>query len=217
MTEPTRSPLCWPAQHKRTDKDSRVYGRFGTKVHQNYGIASLTIAQACKRVLDQLSMFNRMGKRPRCDIKNVIISSDLELRSDGLPKSKSKKPTDPGAAVYFTLDGEQRVIPCDSYTTIEDNLAAVAATIEALRAIERHGSQMFKAAFTGFAALPGPDHILKRSWRDILDYYGNDYAEAEKQYRRQCSKTHPDKDGGNAAAFDEVQQAWKQAQGELSK
>lgn len=214
MIEPTRSPLSWPIWFPRTAPIDRAYGRFGSKGHQGYGKDSLSIAQARDRVIRQLDMFNRIGHIPRCNLKNLVISSDLELRGDGLPRSGQRKPTDPGVAVYFTLDGKQRVIPCDAYKTIEDNLAAVAATIDALRTIERHGSQMFEAAFTGFGALPSPDHILERNWRDVLDYYGDDIHVAEGAYKIARKIAHPDH-GGTAEKFNDVQNAWKQAQEEL--
>jgi len=43
----------------------------------------------------------------------------------------------------------------DIYDTVAGNLAAVAATLDAMRAIERHGgAQILKRAFQGFKALP---------------------------------------------------------------
>lgn len=214
MTEPTRSPLSWPTWFPRTNEEERVHGRFGNKVYKGYGKERLTIAEARDRVLEQLGMFNRVGKRPRCDTRGVIISSDFELRGDGLPRSGQRKPLDPGAAVYFTLDGEPRVIPCDAYKTIEDNLAAIAATVDALRTIERHGSQMFKAAFTGFGALPAPKPIAEMNWRDVFDYYGDDIDAVEAIYKKARKAAHPDH-GGTTDKFNQVQQAWEQAQQEL--
>lgn len=210
----TRSPLCWPSWFPRTPAHKRTSARFGKRNDQGYGIKEITLAQAVRRVREQLSAFTKAGRSYRCDPDAVIISSDLLLRNDGLPRSGQRKPDDPGVAVYFTLDGKDRCIPCDMYLRIEDNLAAVAATLEALRTIERHGSQMFEAAFTGFDALPSPDHLMSRSWRDVLDYYGDDLTECERCYQRKRKAAHPDH-GGNAAAFDDVQRAWEQAQGEL--
>jgi cytochrome c5 len=47
------------------------------------------------------------------------------------------------------------VIACDSYSTVRANMRAVGATVEALRAIQRHGAtSLLERAFTGFAALP---------------------------------------------------------------
>lgn len=74
--------------------------------------------------------------------------------------------------------------------------------------------QMFEAAFSGFDALPPPDHAFSRSWQDVLDYYGQDIYEAELQYQRKRKATHPDH-GGTTDQFNEVQNAWEQAKQEL--
>jgi hypothetical protein len=214
MSEITRSPLSWPSWFPRTPAHKRVSARFGKRNDRGYGLKEVTLSQATSRLFEQVRAYTKSGHRWRIDPDDVIISSDLQLRNDGLPRSGQRKPDDPGVAVYFKLDGKDRCIPCDMYLRIEDNLAAIAATLEALRTIERHGSQMFEAAFTGFDALPSPDHVMARSWRDVLDYYGSSYSEAELCYQRKRKATHPDH-GGTDEAFNEVQVAWKLAQEEL--
>lgn len=215
MSEITKSPLCWPSWFPRTPSQKRKSANFGKRGDRGYGRKDLTISQATSRLFEQVGAFTKTGRTYRIDPDKVIISSDLQLRNDGLPRSGQPKPNDPGVAVYFQLDGKNRCIPCDLYLRIEDNIAAIAATLEALRTIERHGSQMFEAAFTGFDALPAPDHAIKRSWRDVLDYYGSDFAEAQLAWRRRCKVTHPDT-GGTNEQFHEVNQAWEQAKSELS-
>lgn len=111
---------------------------------------------------------------------------------------------------------ETRCIPCDNYVRLEDNLAAIAATLDALRTIERHGSAMFEAAFTGFTALPSPDAISKSLWRAVLYYSGYDLKELELIYKAARSDAHPDKEGGDSDRFNMVNEAWKQAQLELT-
>ncbi|WP_020208996.1 hypothetical protein [Gilvimarinus chinensis] len=214
MSEPTKSPLSWPHWFPRTPEHKRVHGRFGKKNNQGWGRNSITLSQAIGRLLGELDRFTKPGRTYRCDPDEVIVSTNLALRLDGLPRSGQRKPEDPGVAVYFNLDGKDRCIPCDMYLRIEDNIAAIAATIEALRTIERHGSQMFEAAFSGFDGLPSPDHVVARSWRDVLDYYGNDKAEAKRAYQIARKAAHTDH-GGNSDSFNEVQTAWEQAQNEL--
>lgn len=216
MSDISRSPLCWPTWFPRTPEHSRTHGRFGVKRKTGYGTDNLTLNQAVNRVMKSLWAFTRPGHAYRCHADEAIISTNLELRNDGLPRSGQKKPNDPGVAVYFELDGIQRCIPCDMYLRIEDNLAAIAATIEALRTIERHGSQMFEAAFSGFDALPSPDHVITRSWRDVLDYDGNSFGIAHAAYLRARKNAHPDH-GGSTEKFTEVQRAWEQAYAELKQ
>jgi hypothetical protein len=87
--------------------------------------------------------------------KEIVVSTNVPTRRDGLPYADAREPADPGVAVYFTHGKRQLVIACDSYSTVRANMRAVGATVEALRAIQRHGAtSLLERAFTGFAALP---------------------------------------------------------------
>lgn len=148
---------------------------------------------------------------------DLIISSNLAVRLDGLPRSGQSEPADPGVAVYWLRPGEsQRCMAIDLYDRVADNLAAIAATLEALRAIERHGgAQILDRAFTGFTALSGPV-VGARPWREILGLQPVDKARpvVEGAYKRLRMSTHPDH-GGTPAAFQAVTAAWEQACREL--
>ncbi|MCF5917811.1 J domain-containing protein [Xanthomonas perforans] len=158
----------------------------------------LTISEAVDRV--RLEM-QRMG----INNDDLVISTNLELRLDGLPRSNQREPADPGVAVYWQ-DRYDRTQPpkcmaIDCYDRVADNLAAVAATLDAMRAIERHGgAAILERAFAGFTALPAP---VALSWRDVLDP-----ADPEGSYRRLRSQHHPDRAGGDAQQFQRVQRAW---------
>ena len=77
-----------------------------------------------------------------------IISTNLKLRLDGLPRSDQKEPDDPGVAVYWQrLSKPKKVMAIDLYDRIADNLAAIGATLNAMRAIERHGGALILGSF----------------------------------------------------------------------
>lgn len=211
----TASPLCWPKGKPRTPANKIKSANFGKRNEQGWGNKKLTLAQSRSRVLEEISRFTKVGRAYRSDPKQVIISTNLDLRLDGLPRSGQRKPDDTGVAVYFELDGKRRCIPCDNYNRIEDNLAAIAATISALRTIERHGSAMFEAAFTGFTAIPSPENMGESSWRSVLDYYGESLKEAEIAFKQKRKHAHPDH-GGSTKQFSLVNHAWEQAKNELS-
>lgn len=145
---------------------------------------------------------------------------NLQTRLDGLPRSDQKAPVDPGVAVYWQRNGEApKVMAIDQYTTVADNIAAIAATLDAMRAIERHGgAQILDRAFTGFEALPAPGQ--SKSWRDILDVpddmrpADSQLARAKNHYRALASANHPDK-GGSTERMAEINRAWQQACEEL--
>lgn len=218
----TAYPLAWPAGWPRKTDAQRADARFNRKARQtvNYsggGSSSylsskaLTVSDGVKRVLDELA---RLGARPGF----TVISTDVVLRLDGLPRSGQREPADPGAAVYWRdRNGDQRVMAIDQYRAVADNLAAIAATLEALRAIERHGgAQILDRAFTGFTALPAP--AAARSWRDVIgvDPDERDLAAVRAAYRRRAAAAHPDRPGGSHDDMAALTAAMRQAEQELS-
>ena len=88
---------------------------------------------------------------------DVVVSTNLQTRLDGLPRSNQARPGDPGVCVYWKpAKSPMRCMAVDRYDEVQDNLAAVAATLEAMRSIERHGgAAILDRAFTGFAAKTG--------------------------------------------------------------
>jgi hypothetical protein len=147
--------------------------------------------------------------------RNVLISSDLQTRADGLPRASQRQPDDPGVAVYFTLDGEQQCIPCDKWDNVEQNLRAVALTIEALRGLDRWGAkEMVRAAFRGFKALPESVIVTPytaRPWHEVLEVSPTASPEVIRAaWKQQLLKHHPDR-GGEQAAFEEVQRAYRES------
>jgi hypothetical protein len=172
MTQPIKAyPLQWPEGWKRTAPNERGYARFrraskkdwqGNWQHQR----ELSINEATLRVRKELQC---MGVHD----DDVVISTNLVLRLDGGPRSGQSEPNDPGVAVYWQHKGNRRCIAIDQYTKVTGNLAAIAATLDAMRAIERHGgAEILDRAFTGFVALPAPerrmvDRARRRTIRDF--------------------------------------------------
>jgi hypothetical protein len=134
---------------------------------------------------------------------SLIISTNIELRRDGLPYAGRREPTDKGVAVYFEYRKRPMCFACDRWDRIGDNIYAVAKTIEALRGIERWGSgSMVEQAFTGFVALPAP----KSPWEVIGVPPGASIDEIEVAFRAKAKKLHSDL-GGNDPAMAELNAA----------
>jgi hypothetical protein len=208
-------PLQWPAGWKRTFPGERTRARFAKKrehvslfknadgsFSRRMVNGEITIAQGVERVRAELA---RMGIQD----DDLVISTDLQLRMDGWPKSTQREPDDPGVAVYWQGTGPARCMAIDRYVRIADNLAAVAATLDAMRAIERHGgAQILERAFTGFTAI---EHQPSRHWWDVLGISPEAHGtEVHAAYMRLRSKHHPD-NGGDTARFQEIMQAYEQA------
>lgn len=208
-------PLQWPEGWKRTPDAARTRARFAKKerrynswtdssgkTHSNSYLSSseVSIAGGVDRVRAELA---RIGADD-----DMVISTNLHLRLDGLPKSGQRKPQDPGAAVYWRdRKGAPRCMAIDRYDRVADNLAAIAATLEAMRAIERHGgAEILDRAFTGFTALPPPD---SKPWHVVLGcpaHASTDHVRAN--YRKARSQFHPDR-GGDSETFGAIQRAWE--------
>jgi hypothetical protein len=212
MTMPIRAyPLTWPEGWKRTPAHGRKPDKFGRARRQDYRTGAyvaprdLSINEATLRVREELE---RLGVRD----DDVVVSTNLVLRLDGQPRSDQRAPEDPGVAVYWETKTGQRCIAIDQYTKVTGNLAAIAATLEAMRAIERHGgAEILDRAFTGFTALPGPSTA---DWWDVLEVRRDASRDViHANYRRLRSQHHPDR-GGDSDAFQRVQRAFDQAQRE---
>jgi hypothetical protein len=182
-------PLQWPVGWRRAttrksaafNKKERIY-RDG---NPHDVTKSLSVADAAIRVIETLM---RMG----IERHDIVISTNLKLRADGLPRSDGD-PGDPGAAVYWRKAKDARCMAIDVYYRVADNLAAIAASLEAMRAIERHGgAAILDRVFQGFTALPAPE-----SWWQVLGLNGPDAAreQIEQAHRRLAMEHHPDRGG----------------------
>jgi hypothetical protein len=145
---------------------------------------------------------------------DILISTNVRLRLDGLPRS-DQEPSDPGAAVYWQKKGKtMRCMAIDQYTRVADNLAAIAATLDAMRAIERHGgATILDRAFLGFAALP--EHA-SQPWREVLGIQGSATLDlVESRFRALVKVHHPDV-GGKDEDFLRIKEAREAALLELA-
>lgn len=215
-------PLAWPVGWRRTAPASRTRAQFkkatryedlGNGAGQRYIPGrSLTMSESTMRALGEL-------RRTGVQDGDHVISTNVVLRLDGLPRSDQRTPADPGVAVYWEdrRAGARRCMAIDIYDRVEDNLAAIAATLEAMRAIERHGgAAILDRAFTGFTALP-PPMAAGKPWREVFGYppgHKVTRLELDGAYRTARSDAHPDK-GGTSEAFQGVQAAYEQAAREL--
>lgn len=172
-------PLHWPEGWPRTRTPARA--RF-----------EVTLAAARDGLVAQIQMMG--GSYP-------VLSSNLELRRDGLPYAQQREPSDTGVAVYFMRKGKQMVFACDRWDLTKDNVRAIEKTIDAMRGIERWGaSDMLERAFSAFVALPASP--TKRSWREVLGFPPGskpDRDGIDLAFRSKAKTAHPDAGGSDAA------------------
>lgn len=182
-------PLQWPGHQPRTKQRQR--SQFNT-----------SFANARDVLMAELG---RMGARL------PVLSTNVELRRDGLPYASQKEPEDPGVAIYFEWKGRPMAFACDRWDRVKDNVQAVRKTIEALRGLDRWGTgEMVDAAFRGFEALPPPN------WRGDLGLETDATLEdADRAYRGLARSAHPDA-GGSVEDMSRLNLAIDRARRELA-
>lgn len=189
MSEVQSFPLHWPEHWPRA------------KSRQNAPF-QMTLAGARDHLMNELRL---MGAR------YIVLSSNLELRRDGLPYANQRKPEDAGVSVYFQWHGKQMTFACDRWNKVEDNIRAIGKTIEALRGIDRWGaSDMMERAFSAFEALPPPEGFTQTCWTVLGVPEGSSPEEIAAAYRSLARMAHPDK-GGSREEWDALQSAYNEA------
>lgn len=165
-------PLCWPISRPRARYTESA--RFKT-----------TLGKAIDNLQREVAMLGGL---------RLVISSNQPLNRDGTPSARRIWIGDCGVAVYFDLKKKPMCFACDRWDKIEDNMQAIAKTIEALRGIERWGSgSMVEQAFTGFTALPAPE----QPWQVLGVSSHATREEIEEAHSRLAMKHHPDRGGDN--------------------
>ena len=197
-----RYPLSWPSGWRRTPGASRLRAKFGKASYRQgedggrlyLGRNDLSVSQALGRLQLELD---------RLDARDILVSTNVELRLDGLPRSDRRTPEDPGAAVYFKLKGKPRCLACDKWRTVPDNLASIAAHVNALRAIDRYGVGTLDQAFAGYTQLSA----APVDWWIVLGVPSDASTDVINQaYRVLARKHHPDQ-GGDPLAMARLNQA----------
>lgn len=200
-------PCYWPEGWEQTPAHKRRPSKY-----------RVDFVRARDAIVRQLEL---MGAR------EIVMSTNVPLRRDGPPLAGASEPHDPAVAVYWAEPGprngsaqladyKHRVIACDRWLKVRENLHAINKSLEALRALSRAGAtQVVEKAFTGFTALAAENP--RRSWREVFVWSPNavaDRATIEARFRQLAAECHPDR-GGSHEDFVELSAAREQALAEL--
>ena len=171
-------PLQWPLGVPRTAHGRWVRNPFKTNYHR-----------AVENVVNSLRGFHRDAGNIK--IEHPVISSNIDLMGRLLNN-------DPGAAVWFLMDGSWVAFGVDRFPDAAANVQAIHHIIEARRTELRYGGlQIVRQTFKSFAALPAPPGS---HWSDVFGISRTATpAEIETAYRMKAVSAHPDKGGSNAA------------------
>jgi hypothetical protein len=153
--------------------------------------------------------------------QNVVIQAGFtreQVRNDGWPRSGAR-PSHPAVVVSFRSRGKDLSFPCSTYRSHEDNLRAIALSLEALRGVNRYGVTQNEEQYKGWAQLPPPTPAQKMSRFDACIFLqSNSDVDAgsigafsksrDEAYRQAARRLHPDA-GGNHEQFVRLQEAMR--------
>lgn len=162
-------------------------------------------------VLDR-EMFYLCRTREQHESAEMLIAipaGDL-WRLDGKPRAHAVA-EHPG--VIFSIESKFGALsyPCDTFTTWQDNLRAIALALEALRKVDRYGVTKRGEQYRGFLALEATaapagfataQEARSFLWR-LSGLPSGENASTTALLRRAQRATHPDH-GGDAATFQRV-------------
>jgi hypothetical protein len=140
------------------------------------------------------------------DARNVALCIDLrerDIRLDGLPRADAR-PLTPRVLLAFDSKWGPLQYATDVYRSWEENLRAIALSMEALRAVDRYGVSKRGEQYRGWKALPAstdPAAALTTPEQatEFMRRWGGDF-------KRALRETHPDA-GGDEGEFRTVVRA----------
>lgn len=193
-------PLAWPEGWPRTKARRSSTYKVTTDAAINDLLAGLRLMQG----------------------REIIISSNVPLRRDGTMyrgDHSDQRLSDPGVAVYWTGRGRKgeavpRVIPCDVWLTVRENVRALGLAVDYLRGLQRTGAgEILERAFVGFARLPETTGGEPFDCWSVLGVEPGASRQRLSERLRELSRTeHPDH-GGSSERFSAITRAYHEAVG----
>lgn len=145
----------------------------------------------------------------------VNVRSPRDIRADGRMRADAS-PMTPGVILYYTHPrvGDLR-FACDSYDVWHHNVRAILLTLDRLRDIDRYGAVRDGAQFTGFKALPSATGLTMGTTAALAIFEkasGTRVVERTPEYlkfiyRTARANSHPDRNNGERAQWDQVEAA----------
>ncbi|QAY05795.1 DnaJ-like chaperonin [Gordonia phage Vasanti] len=139
-----------------------------------------------------------------------IAMREQDFRLDGMPRANAR-PEHPGVILAIESTKEPLSFPCDRFLTWQDNLRAIALSLEALRRIDRYGITPNAEQYTGWKQLPSASeppmttHGAEYLIRQVAMMTDN--TALSVVLRRARFIAHPDRNGGDTAQWDRVEAA----------
>lgn len=145
------------------------------------------------------------------DGRNAVLQVAIEptdFRKDGKPRANAKQ-KHPGVILSLDSMRGSLQLPCDTFMHWQDNLRAIALSMEALRKMERYGVAKRGEQYTGWKALnPGPSSVMsEHGAAEYIRSFAKGGTSLQECYRQARFKTHPDRATGSRKDWDRVERA----------
>lgn len=143
------------------------------------------------------------------DAEMLVAIAPSDFRLDGKPRTQAKA-EHPGVILSFDSKVGHLSYPCDTFTTWQDNLRAIALALEALRKVDRYGVTKRGEQYRGFLAIEATaapagfrTGLEAAAWLRSWVGPGWDERPLRAVLREAQRTTHPDM-SGDAATFQRV-------------
>lgn len=169
----------WPNRRPLRSSDERERSRFDSSWSQTLNLLSYELGRiGAEAVVIQLAL------------------EDQDIRRDGWPRATAR-PEHPGVIIEWQVGDRWSRMAANRYTNWQDNLRAVALSLEALRSVERWGAvegEQYEGLQLEIEAVGSSPSAAQ----ELLDSYGG--------LRAALKAAHPDQ-GGDPEEFRRVQEA----------
>lgn len=185
---------AWPG--KLRTRGERVHARFKTKFGEMFDLLKVELG--------------------RIHASDVVVSGFWRIQDitrSGEPYSDAR-PRDPGVLVQYVVGGQRYQLAADRFFTWQDNLYAIALSLEALRSMDRYGV-LRGQQYEGLRALPASTGMSLEEAQEIIatlaevpvDMVAMGGKPLEMALRAARAVAHPDKNGGDDAKWKQLEDA----------
>ncbi|SFN66678.1 hypothetical protein [Mycetocola miduiensis] len=146
------------------------------------------------------------------DVRLQVAIPASQFRLDGYPRATAKA-EHPGIILTMQTNVGALSYPCDTFTTWEDNLRAIALALEALRKVDRYGVTKRGEQYRGFMAIEATAvpagftsaDDAREFLRSVTGDLWKDVSASDSHLVRTAKRwAHPDMPGGDADRFQRV-------------
>lgn len=139
-----------------------------------------------------------------------IAMRERDFRIDGMPRANAV-PSHPGVILNVESDKGPLAFPCDKFDRWQDNLRAIALSLEALRRVDRYGTTPGNEQYRGWQAIEAkPSMTAKAAVEYLATVAGMPPPSSQEgialAYKKARHASHPDR-SGDRATWDQVEAA----------